>query len=228
MDLFQNIKDAITLLENIHLNYTTNRCIFLNAHHIFFRKIFNKPLSTFYEKYPNIQISIQDDLMKNSISKLLENEIDIIISKKHDIVNNHLEFIKLGILNNILVVKKDSKLLNKEIDIELLYTLPFITPSRFSGTTKHFFNTVNCKRELFKNLTYTSHEIIADLLKNATSDIIALITKEFIQEELNSGEFIELNTTIKIPPLDYGIYINKSNKFKELNTFINFLKQNLI
>ena len=54
---------------------------------------------------------------------------------------------------------------------------------------------------------------------------IALVTKEIIEEELDSKIYNQLNTTFKINPLEYGIYVNINNKFKELNRFVKELKE---
>ena len=58
------------------------------------------------------------------------------------------------------------------------------------------------------------------------NEIIGLISKEYIEKELNNKEISELTTEFKIPPIEYGVYINKKNKFKELNQLVKFIREN--
>ena len=55
----------------------------------------------------------------------LENEkLDLVISKKTDSYNtNKLEFIKLGVLQDILVTSNNSKYVSQTINIDLLKTV---------------------------------------------------------------------------------------------------------
>ena len=58
-----------------------------------------------------------------------------------------------------------------------------------------------------------------DIIKN-NNNAIGLITKEYIMEELANKSIIEIDSVIKIKPIEYGMYKNKENIFKELNVFI--------
>ena len=46
-------------------------------------------------------------------------------------------------------------------------------------------------------------------------DSIGLITKEYIEKELNNNDVTELKTDFNIPKVEFGIYINKNNKNQE-------------
>lgn len=224
LNLYNDIKDSVQLLDRMYNKYGKARCINLDAHAIFLKKIFNKSLINYYNIFPQIKINIQDENILESMSKLSSGEIDIILSKKHSLkLDDKIDYIKLGELHDIFVVNKNSNYKNTFIDENTLYELPFYTPSKNSGTTKHFFEETTLQIQKFKNITYTEHGLLIDLLTN--TDVIALITKEFIQEELNTGEFIQLKTNITISPIEYGIYINKNNTFKELNDFIKIIKE---
>lgn len=57
---------------------------------------------------------------------------------------------------------------------------------------------------------------------------IGLITKEIILDELNKKELIPIETSFEIKPIEYGMYINKENKFRELINLVDELKESFI
>ena len=61
------------------------------------------------------------------------------------------------------------------------------------------------------------------MIKN--EDIIGMIPKEYIQNEIDEGTFKILKTDFKISETEIGIYYNKNNKFKELEDFIKIIKE---
>ena len=63
-------------------------------------------------------------------------------------------------------------------------------------------------------------------MKNVKTKL--LISKMDIEKELNNNEVIELKTDFNIPEVEFGIYINKNNRFSELNKLINIIKCNSI
>ena len=50
------------------------------------------------------------------------------------------------------------------------------------------------------------------------NDIIAYITEEYIQEELESGKLSKLELGIESTVLEYGIYYNSNNKLKNVKS----------
>ena len=55
-------------------------------------------------------------------------------------------------------------------------------------------------------------------------DIIAVITKEYVEDKLANDELKELDVGLTFTPVEYGIYYNVNNKFKELKNLIEILK----
>lgn len=55
-------------------------------------------------------------------------------------------------------------------------------------------------------------------------DIIAVVTKEYIEDQLETNELHLLDLGISLDPAEYGIYYNVNNKFKELDDLIENLK----
>lgn len=54
---------------------------------------------------------------------------------------------------------------------------------------------------------------------------MGLVTKEFVEEEIKKHNLCILNTQFHIKPIEFGIYIHRERKFKELNTFIQIIEK---
>ena len=57
-------------------------------------------------------------------------------------------------------------------------------------------------------------------------DIIGVVTKEYIEDELSNNDLKVLDVGFLLEPTEYGIYYNVNNKYKELNNLIEILKEN--
>ena len=64
------------------------------------------------------------------------------------------------------------------------------------------------------------------ILKN--EDSIGIITKEYIQDELKENKLALLKTDFELEPMEFGIYINIDNKFKELKDLIKVMKKEFV
>ena len=225
--IYEEAKEAVETLNSIFVKYGKNRNINLGVH-VSMYKMFSKILTKFSNINENITINISDtDLinmlapdLSDMIAKLENEELDIIISKKTDNYNhNKIEFIKVGEIQDILVVNNDSKLLGKQIGIEICL------PRKGSATTNNFLKALEIEEDKLVNAKYITYNAMLDIIED-DNEIIGLISKEYIEKELNNKEISELTTEFKIPPIEYGIYINKKNKFKELNQLVKFIREN--
>ena len=77
--------------------------------------------------------------------------------------------------------------------------------------------------ENIKNITYTT---MLGILK--TEDSIGIITKEYIKDELEENKLAILKTDFEFEPMEFGIYINTENKFKELKDLIKIMKKEFL
>ena len=219
--IYEEAKEAVETLNSIFVKYGKNRNINLGVH-VSMYKMFSKILTKFSNINENITINISDtDLinmlapdLSDMIAKLENEKLDIIISKKTDNYNhNKIEFIKVGEIQDILVVNNDSKLLGKQIGIEDIIGMQICLPRKGSATTNNFLKALEIEEDKLVNAKYITYNAMLDIIED-DNEIIGLISKEYIEKELNNKEISELTTEFKIPPIEYGIYINKKNKFK--------------
>ena len=231
--IYEEAKEAVETLNSIFVKYGKNRNINLGVH-VSMYKMFSKILTKFSNINENITINISDtDLinmlapdLSDMIAKLENEKLDIIISKKTDNYNhNKIEFIKVGEIQDILVVNNDSKLLGKQIGIEDIIGMQICLPRKGSATTNNFLKALEIEEDKLVNAKYITYNSMLDIIED-DNEIIGLISKEYIEKELNNKEISELTTEFKIPPIEYGIYINKKNKFKELNQLVKFIREN--
>lgn len=164
---------------------------------------------------------------RSDLSKLfekLENQkIDIIVSKKDSSYESEkVEFIKLMDLHDILVINSKYNTFGKKVTLEQLKDKTIYMPRKSSITTQNFFDSIKNLPNNDINYNNINYRTILEMLKYDGN--IGLITKEAISEELKSGELCQLDTAFKIKPVEYGIYVNSKNKFKELNNLIKEFK----
>lgn len=231
--IYEEAKEAVETLNSIFVKYGKNRNINLGVH-VSMYKMFSKILTKFSNINENITINISDtDLinmlapdLSDMIAKLENEKLDIIISKKTDNYNhNKIEFIKVGEIQDILVVNNDSKLLGKQIGIEDIIGMQICLPRKGSATTNNFLKALEIEEDKLVNAKYITYNAMLDIIED-DNEIIGLISKEYIEKELNNKEISELTTEFKIPPIEYGVYINKKNKFNELNQLVKFIREN--
>ena len=225
--IFEEIQGPITILESIYKKYSINRDIELGIHATMLNKIFSKVLSKYYEVNESVKINITNNDYDEMLSKLEKQELDIVIAKKvNDYKNEKIEFIKLGNMHDILVVNNESKLLNDKINEDELKEKVIYMPRKSSITTINFFDSIDSSEEKFKNIKNISYNSMLEIIKNTNG--IGLMTKEYISKQLKEKEIVELNTIFKIKPIEFGIYINKENKFNELKELIKLIENSIL
>ena len=222
--LYSKIKESVTILENAEKILNDTRKIVLGTRVTIFSRIFSEAIAKYYEKFPQMELVIEyihlDELKKD----LLNQKFDIGIYRKHaEMEDPNIGFIKLGETSDIFFVnsnyyKKMNKTFSKEdIKNEIIY-LSDPTSLRARTIIKY----LNYSEDEKKNIKYTRNTAMIEILK--IENQIGAITKEYIKKELDDGTFKELKTSFSLPKVEYGIYYNKNNRFKELNTFIKFLE----
>ena len=223
--LYDEIVNPINTILNAERKFTSSRNINLGSHVTMLSRMFGKCIAEYYNINPNSQIEVTNETFNDMLEMLERQKLDIVLSKKVDekIYNtNKIQFIKLGLLHDVFVINANSRYKNKTFTKKELAKEKIYTPKRTSITT------INLMKELeltdcmdnIKNITYTT---MLGILKN--EDSIGIITKEYIQDELKENKLALLKTDFELEPMEFGIYINIDNKFKELKDLINVMKK---
>lgn len=224
--LFDEVKEAINVLTNAEKKFEENRDINLGAHITMLSRMFSTCIGDYYKIHEKSKVNVINENVDIMISKLENQELDIVLSKKVDeqLYNKKkIKFISLGFLNDIFVVNNSSQLLKKVITKEDLKNEIIYTPRKKSITTQNLMKTLGLSYDeevsYIKNMTYTT---MLGIIKVGAG--VGIVTKEYVLDELLENKISILKTDFELEKLEFGLYINSDNKFPELTDFINIIK----
>ena len=223
--LYSQIKEAIEILSISDSIFNTHKELKLGVHVNMPSRIYNNGISKFYEKNNNNIINIFKLNAKSIFSMLEKQEIDIAFSKKYSdelYDTSKIKFIEIGELHDVFVVNSNSQYLNKKLTKNNLKNITIYTLKKFSSAYQNLIKELEYKKDDKINIENIDYTGIMELLK--FRDIIAVITKEYIEEKLENNELCLLDVGFSLAPAKYGVYYNTNNKYKELNYFIENLK----
>lgn len=182
-------------------------------------------IEKFHKMYPNIDISITNELTTNLVRYLRNGYIDFLVTNLPMNENSDLNIEVCAKLHDSFACS--SKYINnppKILNLEELLKYKIITQKEPSNT-RTFLNNYMKKNNIdFKpDIEIVSYNLVVEFIKAGFG--IGYVTKEFIQKELKNKELYEIEVTPKIPTRDLGIITLKnntlnfaSNKFIELIT----------
>ena len=225
--LYLQIKDAIDILSKADLMFNSHKDIKFGVHVNMPNRLYNNGISKFYKENNNNIINIHRLDAKNMFSALEKQEIDLAFSKKYSdelYDTNKIRFINIGELHDVFIVNKNSQYLNKKLSKSDLRNTTIYTLKKFSSAYKNLVNALEYKVDDKVNIANVDFPGIMELLK--FRDVIAVVTKEYIEDRLENSELNILDVGFSLAPAEYGIYYNVNNKFKELNNLIEILKEN--
>ena len=227
-ELYKEVGEPIIKIYNAERKFRSSRNINLGSHVTMLSRMFGKCIADYYELNPNSQIEVTNETFNDMLNMLENQKLDIVLSKKVDesVYNtNKIEFIKLGLLHDIFVINTNSRYKDIFFSKEKLAQEKIYAPKKTSLTSINLMKELNLRAdtENIKNITYTT---MLGILK--TEDSIGIITKEYIKDELKENKLAILNTDFEFEPMEFGIYINKENKFKELKDLIKIMKNEFL
>ena len=163
-----------------------------------------KYLDLFREKYPNVNISITNDLTLDLIKLLREGSVDLLILNLPTKEFKDIDVVPfLEVHDTFMVGKKKKSLALDKINLNNIKE-DFIFQKSPSNTRKYLDNWLNNNNiEITPKYDVVSFNLVKDMTKMGLG--IGYITREFAEDELNSGELFELNTNLKVPARHIGI-----------------------
>lgn len=222
-NLYNQIKDSVNVLSSVKGNVDKITNINLGIHINFSNDFYRPLLNKLKEKSLGIEFTIGKSNTENMFSMLEKNEVDAYLSKRQpeDIHSGLIQFISLGVLHDNFFVNSNSKYLNETIskdDTVTIYTLRNI-----SSTSKNIEKAI--KENGFENIIIRNNTFNTILEELQNNDIIAYITEEYIQKELNEDKFKRIDLGLDIQnEVEYGIYYNANNKLKNVKKIFENIK----
>ena len=163
-----------------------------------------KYLDIFQERYPNVSISIVNNLTQDLVKLLREGSVDLLILNLPTKEYKDIDIIPfLEVHDTFMIGKRKSNLLNKTLDLTKVKE-DFIFQKSPSNTRLFLNNYLNNNNiDIIPKYDVVSFNLVKDMTKMNLG--IGYITKEFAIKELESGELFELDYTPKIPSRNIGI-----------------------
>ena len=161
-------------------------------------------LDIFQYKYPNVSISITNNLTQELVKLLREGTVDLLIVNLPMKEYKDIEITPfMEVHDTFMVGKRKKDLVNKLFDLNKIED-DFIF-QKAPSNTRNFLNKCLSDNNIDINPKYdvVSFNLVKDMTKMGLG--IGYITREFAKKELESGELFELNITPIIPSRQIGI-----------------------
>lgn len=166
-------------------------------------------LDFFQDKYPNVSISITNDLTQDLIKLLREGSVDLLILNLPMKEYKDIEIIPFLEVNDTFMVGKRKKdLSNSKIDLNNIKD-DFIFQKSPSNTRKYLDSWLDDNNiSITPKYDVVSFNLVKDMTKMGLG--IGYITREFAKKELESGELFELDFNPRVPSRQIGIVTLKN------------------
>lgn len=229
---YEQIKHAMEIIDSAEeklLEMTNLEYGFLNigVSNTLTKKYLLPYIESFYEKYPNIKISIHTNPSSELIKKVRAGIVDIVIINLPYNVPNDFKIIKLKEIHDGFFANKNFEhLKDKTISVHELSKYPMVLISEGSSTRYSIDNF--CAKNgiiLTPKIELASFSLTAEFTKMGFG--IGSLTREFIDEELKNGTLFEIKTEPKLDNRYIGaIFLSNKSLSKTSQKFLELLQKN--
>ena len=202
--LFEYVKKAIENIDNgenalSNLKNLDSGTIRIGVSTTLCRHILMPYLEHFHNKYPNIDITINNDTSTNLIKDLRNGNIDILLSFLPRTNNKDLKIMPIRDVQDIFVGNKKFYDLTKgKNNLETLNSFPLIFPNFTSNSREHLNKYLKDNNiDLKPKLEVLSYSLIIDLIVSGFG--IGFVTKDFITDDLKNKKLYEIKINPRIP-----------------------------
>ena len=179
-------------------------------------------IEKFHNMFPNIDISITNNLTRSLLSDSKKGSLDLLIINLPMANDNDLKITPCAVLHDCFAGNSNyKKQIQEEIYLQdLVKNFPIITQKEPSNT-RTFLNSLMDKNKVpfHPKFDIVSYSLVKDFAKIGMG--ISYITKEFAKEELDNNILFEIPIKEEIPERGLGIVLPK-------NTITSFATQKLI
>lgn len=183
-------------------------------------------INIYTRTFPNIRLSINTMHTRKAYERLEDKQIDLALVYKKDTDHKDIIFMPLMKIQDCFVASKDyleyfNKVFTNKPDF---FTNGNILLLNKKNITREAIDTIFEKHDIFPKqiLEINNLELLIDFVKNSVG--IGAVIKEFVKEELENKELIEIPLRFNMPKRTIGFAYNRNNITKELNDFINIIK----
>ncbi len=209
------IIEKLSIAENEFSQISSNASgsIRISASDLFTAYKLMKYITEFHELYPNVSFLFTNSNTRQSIDLIKDNKADIGFVKLPIEDKSVLFTGQIGFLNDVFVVsKKFEDLANKHLKLSDLSNYPLILLDSTTSARQEldrFCNTLSIK--LIPEIEVSSVSLMLELTKRGFG--IACIPHEYILNELENGELLQLNVAPVLPRFATGVIVNKDKNY---------------
>jgi len=226
--LYNQISPAVETILQTEKQFITNRNINFGTYATMLSKVLSSCISNYYIKNPNSKIIAVTEPFDSLLSKLENSELDIAVLRKcedGEYNTKKIKYTKLSEAHYILVANKTSTLVGKTVNIEDLKEELIYIPRGENNSTIEFKNMLK-DSGILNEVKRIDTVTMIQILENSNG--VGLVNFEYVEDELKEGKIVKLDTNFKVSDNEFGIYVRKDNKFKELDKFISILKEKFV
>lgn len=215
--LYNKIKKSVEELISIETSFKEKSenyeaVIRIIAGHSTIKKLLLKNMSEFNKKYPNIKFEISTYPYQESVQRLREGEADLIFLSMNEVSEKYNNIIikKCYELQDTFAVSKNIKDKFPDIisilDLNDYPTICKLPRTEARKIIEEYYK--NAGLEFVPKYELSNNWLVEEYVKLNVG--IGLVTKEFILDELHSGELKEIKTKEPIPKREIGYAIRKN------------------
>jgi len=172
-----------------------------------------KYIIEYHEMYPNVVMTFTNASTKQSIDLIKKNKADIAFVDL-PVEDSSVYFTgQTGKIHDVFAAnKKFAHLFNRELDLTTISNYPVLMLDQSTTTRQEvdrFLKDLNIK--ILPEFEVGSVDLMVKMAKRGLG--IACIPREYIKDELESGELVELNVTPAFPIRANGVIVNKERNF---------------
>lgn len=231
--LFKQIKNSIEVLNNVEAIFKEksdkyNQTIRVVAGHSTIKEFLMPAMTNFNYMHPTIKFSISTFHSSVSIQLLKEGKVDLVFLSMNNVCEEYSNIMieKFMELDTIFVVKNDLKLnIPKKIKLLDLNKYPVIALPNNSFCRRWLDNYFEDHNLIF-NPTYelSNGWLIEEYVSRCSG--LGILSKQHIISKLNSKEFIEIESDVKLPKNVLGYaYRKDSVNYQIIKEFISIIKK---
>ena len=229
--LFNEIKNAIEIIDNAEfkINEMINlECGILNIgiSNTLTQNYLLPYIKEFNQKYPKVKIKIHTEPTYKLINKARNGIVDfIILNLPYDVPLDFSKNILKEIHDCFVASNNFSELKNKVVTLEELNNYPLVLLAEGSNG-RYFLDNIctNLNIKLTPKFELASYSLVTEFIKSGIG--IGLVTKEFIENELNNGSLFEIKLNPPIINRNIGmIHLNNKKLSRCAELFLELLNK---
>lgn len=227
--IYNKIKKSMELIKSAEedldsLNNMESGTINIGAGNTIMQRYLMPFIKEFHNMYPNINVKVHTFTTPELIKKAHIGLIDIVFTHLPNDYPNTFEAIKIKELHDIFVVNKNSIYKDKIIHKKDISKLPLILLPFSASNRKNFDKFCASNNIVIDPLMEIGNDLIVEECAEGGLGI-GLVVKEYVQNKLDNGSLIELNTTFSIKEKHLVYLIDKNRKNNSIiKNFVKLLK----